>query len=74
MQAVTDYPAALFYRELIDTYPEAKVILTNRNVDSWYEYVSQIRPGQIIDTDADPDRPSAPSTGDIMTPVCTSLR
>ena len=42
MQAVTDYPAALFYRELIDTYPEAKVILTNRNVDSWYEYVSQI--------------------------------
>lgn len=77
MQAVTDYPAALFYRELIDTYPEAKVILTNRNVDSWYEYVSQIRPGsrpQIIETDADPDRPSAPSTGDIMTPVYTSLR
>lgn len=37
IQAVTDFPAAIFARELIDTYPEAKVILTNRNVDSWYE-------------------------------------
>lgn len=36
-QAVTDFPAVLFARELIQAYPEAKVILTNRDVDSWYE-------------------------------------
>lgn len=33
VQAVTDFPAVIFARELIDAYPEAKVILTNRNVD-----------------------------------------
>ena len=39
IQAVTDFPAAIFAGELIDAYPEAKVILTNRDVDSWYESV-----------------------------------
>lgn len=36
-QAVTDFLAVIFAKELIETYPEAKVVLTNRNVDSWYE-------------------------------------
>lgn len=40
-QAVTDFPAVLFAPELIAAYPEAKVILTNRDVDEWYEDVSQ---------------------------------
>ncbi|KAH8816737.1 P-loop containing nucleoside triphosphate hydrolase protein [Xylogone sp. PMI_703] len=35
-QAVIDYPAAIFGPELIAMYPEAKVILTNRDVDKWY--------------------------------------
>lgn len=37
-QAVTDCPAMGFGPELIEAYPEAKVILTLRDVDSWYKY------------------------------------
>ena len=33
-QAVTDVPAACFIEELIAAYPQAKVILTTRPVDS----------------------------------------
>lgn len=35
VQAITDIPCILFVDELIAAYPEAKVILTNRDVDSW---------------------------------------
>jgi len=35
-QAVCDWPAIAFARELIEAYPEAKVVLTNRDVDSWH--------------------------------------
>ncbi|KAL9125084.1 MAG: hypothetical protein Q9217_005656 [Psora testacea] len=36
-QAVCDLPAIAFSEELIKAYPEAKVVLNLRNVDSWYE-------------------------------------
>ncbi|PTB67733.1 hypothetical protein BBK36DRAFT_1115997 [Trichoderma citrinoviride] len=35
-QAVCDWPAVAFAEDLIKAYPEAKVILTNRDVDSWH--------------------------------------
>ena len=35
-QSVCDLPAIAFGPELIDAYPDAKIILTNRSVDSWY--------------------------------------
>jgi hypothetical protein len=35
--ATCDFPSALFYRELAETFPEAKVVLTVRDPDSWYE-------------------------------------
>lgn len=35
-QAVCDWPAIAFAKELIEAYPEAKVVLTNRDVESWY--------------------------------------
>ncbi|KAL6891786.1 P-loop containing nucleoside triphosphate hydrolase protein [Trichoderma longibrachiatum] len=35
-QAVCDWPAVAFAEELIKAYPEAKVVLTNRDVDSWH--------------------------------------
>ena len=38
-QAVCDWPAVAFAPELIEAYPEAKVILTTRDVDSWYASV-----------------------------------
>ena len=36
-QAVCDFPACAFAPELIEAYPDAKVILTNRPVDAWYK-------------------------------------
>ncbi|KAG0648378.1 hypothetical protein D0Z07_5505 [Hyphodiscus hymeniophilus] len=35
-QAICDWPCVAFAKELIETYPEAKVILTTRDVDSWH--------------------------------------
>lgn len=37
--AVCDWPAVAFAEELIHTYPDAKVILTTRDVDSWHASV-----------------------------------
>jgi hypothetical protein len=37
-QGVSDMPAILFADELVTAYPEAKVILTHRNFDTWYKY------------------------------------
>jgi len=38
LQACSDFPVIEFSRELIEAYPDAKVILTLRDVDSWYKY------------------------------------
>jgi hypothetical protein len=40
-QSTTDYPACSYWRELAEYYPEAKVILTTRDPDSWFESVSE---------------------------------
>ena len=39
-QATVDWPACAFYTELMHIYPDAKVLLTVRNPESWYESVS----------------------------------
>jgi hypothetical protein len=36
-----DYPSATYWRELAAYYPEAKVVLTTRDPDSWFESVSE---------------------------------
>ena len=36
-QSTTDYPGCMFWRELIAQYPDAKVILTTRDPDKWFE-------------------------------------
>ncbi|VDM04362.1 unnamed protein product [Schistocephalus solidus] len=33
--SAVDYPACVYYRELMEIYPEAKVILTVRDADDW---------------------------------------
>ena len=38
-QATVDWPACAFYEELMRVYPDAKVVLTVRNPESWYESV-----------------------------------
>lgn len=35
-QAVCDWPAVAFAEELIAAYPEAKVVMTTRDVDAWH--------------------------------------
>lgn len=40
-QSVCDLPAMAFGPELMTTYPSAKIILTNRDVDSWHKSFSQ---------------------------------
>jgi hypothetical protein len=38
--AAVDYPAAYFWRELADHFPDAKIILTLRDPESWFNSVS----------------------------------
>ena len=38
-EAIVDWPGCRFYKELLTAFPQAKVILTKRNFDSWYESV-----------------------------------
>jgi sulfotransferase family protein len=39
-QATLDWPAAAYWRELAEHYPDAKVILSVRDPEQWYESVS----------------------------------
>ena len=39
-RATVDWPACEFYRELLAAYPQAKVVLTLRDADEWYDSVS----------------------------------
>ena len=39
--AAVDVPACLFYRELLEKYPGAKVILTVRDPERWYDSMCQ---------------------------------
>ena len=40
-RSCSDYPSASYWRELADHYPDAKVVLTTRNPDSWFDSVSE---------------------------------
>jgi len=40
-QATVDWPACNFYEQLLERYPEAKVILTLRDPERWYESARQ---------------------------------
>jgi Sulfotransferase domain len=40
-QAAVDWPASAFYQELLRHYPDAKVILTVRDSERWYESARQ---------------------------------
>jgi hypothetical protein len=39
-QATVDWPACAFYKDLMKAYPDAKVLLTVRDPEKWYESVS----------------------------------
>ncbi|MCM8556629.1 sulfotransferase family protein [Sphingomicrobium sediminis] len=40
-RSTTDFPASVFWRELADHFPNAKVLLTVRDADSWFESVNE---------------------------------
>jgi hypothetical protein len=40
-RAALDWPVCEFYRELLDAFPGAKVILTTRPAESWYQSVRE---------------------------------
>ncbi len=40
-RSTTDYPACTYWRELAEFYPQAKVVLTTRDPDSWFDSVSE---------------------------------
>ena len=40
-QATVDWPGCNFYREFLRLYPEAKVILTVRDPERWYDSARQ---------------------------------
>lgn len=40
-QASVDFPSSAYWRELAAHYPDAKIILTSRSFDSWYDSASE---------------------------------
>jgi hypothetical protein len=40
-QSTSDYPGCTYWRELASHYPDAKVVLTVRDPDSWFESVNE---------------------------------
>jgi Sulfotransferase domain len=40
-KSAVDYPAARYYKQLIAAYPEAKIIHTMRDAESWYQSASE---------------------------------
>lgn len=39
--STSDYPSATYWHEIADYYPDAKVVLTTRDPDRWFDSVSQ---------------------------------
>lgn len=40
-QASVDFPSSSYWRELAEHYPDAKIILTTRSFDSWYDSATE---------------------------------
>ncbi len=66
-ESTVDWPACTFYEQLMDAFPEAKVLLTVRDPDAWYEstcnsiYASLIagRKGELAGGTHEPPSPEA---------------
>jgi hypothetical protein len=55
-QSAVDWPACYFWRQLIDAFPDAKVILTVRDADRWYDSISQTILPALQEPPTNPDR------------------
>ncbi|CAO3629789.1 unnamed protein product [Mucor hiemalis] len=57
--AGVDWPTVTFYKELLNRYPDAKVILTIRSADSWYNSVKNTLHRHSLRSDKiDPNHPT----------------
>lgn len=57
-QAAIDWPESLFYKQLMAVYPEAKVLLTMRDPESWYESMMEtVYPASQASLAVPPDNP-----------------
>lgn len=54
-RSAVDWPTAAFPRELIAAYPDAKVLLSSRSVESWWESISQTILAVLLAPDSWPD-------------------
>jgi hypothetical protein len=52
--AAVDWPAAYFWRELAEHYPDAKILLTLRSPESWYASMANTIL-KVLETSTDPD-------------------
>lgn len=54
--AQVDWPGAAYWREIATHFPQAKVILTTRDPDAWYDSMLQtIVPSATVGSEVDPD-------------------
>ncbi len=58
-RATTDFPSCVLWRELMDLYPEAKVVLTVRDPKKWYDSAR----ATILDPELRRARDNAEATG-----------
>src|SRR5258706_3532633 len=58
-QSVVDYPGCRFWRELMDVYPDAKVLHSTRDPQRWFESTQAtiFAPGSALDNPPEPMRP-----------------
>ncbi|TLD31454.1 hypothetical protein PspLS_02504 [Pyricularia sp. CBS 133598] len=54
--AVSDFPASIFYKELLAAYPNAHVILTKRAEDAWFESMCKTLHVAYVKAKAEPSR------------------
>lgn len=49
--AAVDWPTAAFWKDLADVYPDAKIILSTRSAESWYNSFSETILAAVSDTE-----------------------
>jgi hypothetical protein len=57
-RATVDWPAAAFWRELSDAYPDAIVLLSTRDADAWWTSANNTI-FQVTQREVEPDSPMA---------------
>src|SRR5919107_1026187 len=56
-ESTVDFPASYFWRELMDVYPDAKVLLSVRTAESWVDMLFDMwtKRGMLVNTNGDSD-------------------